>query len=182
MPKSRGFTLVELLVVIAIIGILASLGFFGFQTAQKKARDAQRKNDLKEVKQALEAYAGAHNGLFPNISSCSGNSHNTGIFKGDCAGTAPGPLCGYLPDPSKIDDSKAPGYAYLHYAIGDTGVGGARGGALVARLEGEGNDKAVLVICMNGIVEQRALPASPSLVSCVNIAYFGIVASVCPIP
>ncbi len=49
------FTLIELLVVIAIIGILSTTGFFAFTSSQKRARDTQRKNDLAQVKKAMEA-------------------------------------------------------------------------------------------------------------------------------
>lgn len=54
--KSRGFTLVELLVVISILGILASVGLVAFTSAQMRGRDAQRKSNLKEISSALELY------------------------------------------------------------------------------------------------------------------------------
>ncbi len=53
---ARGFTLIELLVVIAIIGILASVGVVSFSTAQAKARDSERKSELKQTQTALELY------------------------------------------------------------------------------------------------------------------------------
>jgi type II secretion system protein G len=54
--KKRGFTLIELLVVIAIIGILASVVLASLNTARRKARDAQRQSDIKQIKLALEFY------------------------------------------------------------------------------------------------------------------------------
>lgn len=62
--KERGFTLLELLVVIAIIGILVSLGIVSYSGAQKKARDAQRRADLKAVQDGLEQYY-ADNTAYP---------------------------------------------------------------------------------------------------------------------
>ena len=56
----KGFTLVELLVVMAILGILTVVTLGNFQTSQIKARDAQRKHDLKEITNALEAYFSDH--------------------------------------------------------------------------------------------------------------------------
>ena len=67
---SAGFTLIELLVVISVIGILASLVLTSFMSAQKQARDAQRKSDLRQFQTALEVYANANNGLFPANTSC----------------------------------------------------------------------------------------------------------------
>lgn len=51
-----GFTLVELLVVISIIGILASLIVVNLAGARERARDTQRKNDLRQVQTALRLY------------------------------------------------------------------------------------------------------------------------------
>ncbi len=55
--KNQGFTLIELLVVLAIIGILAVLILTNLATARAKARDAQRKSDLKHLADAIEMYA-----------------------------------------------------------------------------------------------------------------------------
>ena len=52
----KGFTLVELLVVITIIGILSSVGLNTFTSAQTKSRDAKRKTQLKQLADAFEAY------------------------------------------------------------------------------------------------------------------------------
>jgi prepilin-type N-terminal cleavage/methylation domain-containing protein len=51
-----GFTLLEMLVVVGIIAVLVGLGFTSYSTAQKKARDAKRKSDLKSIQNALEQY------------------------------------------------------------------------------------------------------------------------------
>ncbi|HUV72180.1 MAG TPA: prepilin-type N-terminal cleavage/methylation domain-containing protein [Clostridia bacterium] len=54
--KLKGFTLIELLVVISILGVLAGLIVSNMAGARERARDAQRKSDLKEIQNALEMY------------------------------------------------------------------------------------------------------------------------------
>lgn len=54
--NEQGFTLLELIIVIVIIAILAVIGFNFLVSAPKRARDARRKSDLKEIKTALETY------------------------------------------------------------------------------------------------------------------------------
>ena len=56
----RGFTLVELLIVIAILAILSTLGLSNFQSSRIKARDLSRKSDLQTIAKSLEAYVNDH--------------------------------------------------------------------------------------------------------------------------
>ncbi len=52
----RGFTIIELLVVMAVIGILASIMFVTFSTLQAKSRDTRRIEDVREIQKALGMY------------------------------------------------------------------------------------------------------------------------------
>jgi len=54
--KNKGFTLLELLVVVAIIGILSAILLVTFSGPREKSRDAKRVSDIKQMKNALELY------------------------------------------------------------------------------------------------------------------------------
>jgi prepilin-type N-terminal cleavage/methylation domain-containing protein len=63
--RESGFTIIELLIVIAIIGILATLVLTNFQGAQAKGRDTVRTSDINSVYQKLEEFYN-ENGGYPD--------------------------------------------------------------------------------------------------------------------
>jgi prepilin-type N-terminal cleavage/methylation domain-containing protein len=54
--RKKGFTLIEVLVVVAIIGTLASLIYANFGSARNNARNKAMRTSLSEVQLALETY------------------------------------------------------------------------------------------------------------------------------
>ena len=60
----KGFTLIELMVVISIIAILSGIGFATYSGLNKKTRDSRRKVDLEVIRQALELYR-SDVGIYP---------------------------------------------------------------------------------------------------------------------
>jgi len=66
--SKKGFTLIELLIVIAIIGVLATLLMANFIGVRQRARDAQRKSDLRQIQSALEIWR-SDKGAYPDGSS-----------------------------------------------------------------------------------------------------------------
>ncbi|MCC6711234.1 MAG: type II secretion system protein [Candidatus Pacebacteria bacterium] len=54
--NQRGFTMIELLIVIVILAILVVIGIGSFMSSQLKSRDSARKTDLQNIARALELY------------------------------------------------------------------------------------------------------------------------------
>lgn len=54
--KPNGFTVLELLIVLAAVGLLILLGSILLGTARERARDAKRLSDLDVTRRALEEY------------------------------------------------------------------------------------------------------------------------------
>ena len=54
MRRRRGFTLIEILIVVAVIGILAAIAYPAYQDQVRKSRRGQVKADLTELAQLLE--------------------------------------------------------------------------------------------------------------------------------
>jgi len=63
----RGFTMVELLMVILIIGILVSLGLVAYSSAMKSGRQAQVSAEINQLSTALEAFKGKYGAYPPSI-------------------------------------------------------------------------------------------------------------------
>ncbi len=72
MPVGRqGFTLIEMLIVIAIIGLLSGIIIASANSARQKSRIAQAQTDLAQIHLALEAYQSEY-GRYPISTGGSG--------------------------------------------------------------------------------------------------------------
>lgn len=82
--KRKGFTLIELMIVIAIIAILAAVLVPNFMRAREASRLTACKSNLKNISTAVETYSNDYDGLYPGsgtnlvpIDANQGNGINT---------------------------------------------------------------------------------------------------------
>lgn len=123
----RGFTVVELIIVIVTIGILAAVTTVAYSEVQSEARDTQRRSDVKRIADALAIHYGDNEHFFETGSGCGSSGAGNGWFSytggtytksiSDCMKDA-----GYLPggaqDPATGPNGTSTpttGFAYMKY-------------------------------------------------------------------
>lgn len=126
--RARGFTLVELMIVVAIIGILAAIAIPLYANLQGRARLAKAQADVRTVASAISIYA-AHTGALPaaaNLATAlTTPSTVNGVTAGPFLGAIPTPPSGggwpasytYAPDVAPGGAAQAGSFVYC--AAGD---------------------------------------------------------------
>lgn len=97
--RKRGFTLLEMLVVVSIIGILVTLALSSAATAQRKGRDARRRQDLHELSSALEQFYSVCGNRYPTLA---------GTFYSSVVCTTPGVSIAIMPTVVSDPGGKTP--------------------------------------------------------------------------
>jgi prepilin-type N-terminal cleavage/methylation domain-containing protein len=121
--KQRGFTIVELLIVIVVIAILAAITIVAYNGLQQRSRDSARAQDIAGIKKALLMYQ-ADNGGVRTTSSYGGNGPGGwNLSSGANWLTFLGTTYGKIPaDPTNTGtaDPLGPsgGLAYFYYCYG----------------------------------------------------------------
>lgn len=129
--KQKGFTIVELLIVIVVIGILAAITIVAYNGIQNRAENAKTVEAVSAWAKGLQLYK-IDKGSYPAISSCLGDTNTyTNSNSGVCWGPAPnatwvvqpsllaamGDYIGTYPEPSNknIHTDAAPYRGAMYY-------------------------------------------------------------------
>lgn len=146
--KNKGFTIIEVVLVLAIAGLIFLMVFIALPALQRGQRDTQRKDDLARVNTQLSNYASNNRGSVPNSTSIVGDNGFVQKYLGGSDSTAGGeyrdPRSGSGYSFTTEDDSTDVALGQINYRVGRrcgtdgaTTSGSARQYALRIRLENQ---------------------------------------------
>lgn len=99
---AKGFTLVEILIVVVILGILAAIVIPQFTNASETAKASSLVSQLQTLRSQLELYQVQHNGIYPSSTSATfweQLTRKTNLAGATVAADAPGAFGPYIQKP-----------------------------------------------------------------------------------
>jgi len=84
--RSEGFTIIEVLIVLAIAGLIMLIVFLAVPALQRNSRNTQRKNDIAAILGAVNEWSNNNNGKIPDnqttLDTALENA-NLGVYDGE---------------------------------------------------------------------------------------------------
>ena len=86
--NQEGFTIIEVLIVLAIAGLILLIVFLAVPALQRNARNTQRKNDVAAILGAASEFGNNNSGAVPTVACGAANPYS--LNTGACPGTGTG--------------------------------------------------------------------------------------------
>lgn len=148
--QQRGFTIIEVVLVLAIAGLIFLMVFIALPALQAGQRDTQRKSDLARINTQISNYQSSNRGKIPSEAAFKGASGAPGFVEKYLGGTTtetgedylnPGTDGGYKFSIGNAEPTEdTPINYYTGQVCGDDGAttgGNARNYTLRIKLEGQ---------------------------------------------
>ncbi|HRN97128.1 MAG TPA: type II secretion system protein [Candidatus Saccharibacteria bacterium] len=147
--KEKGFTIIEVVLVLAIAGLIFLMVFIALPALQRSQRDSQRKNDLSRAQTALTNYSSVNRGTVPKATVSDLNNFTTSFLKSEGDSFADPSGSDYIWDVSKspkdtIDASFSNDSPKIYYILG------AKCGSDGAQTESAGSRIASMQMVLEG--------------------------------
>ena len=127
--SKEGFTLIELMIVVAIVGILAAIAIPSFMRFQLKAKAGEAKSNLAAIRTAEESYQAEHGDYVAQASQVPASAPTPQKLAWRASAAGGFGEIGWAPE----------GPVYYRYAVQATSVGGAQFTAeAIADIDGNG--------------------------------------------
>ena len=140
--KSRGFTIIEVLIVLAIAGLIMLIVFLAVPALQRNSRNTQRRNDIASILSAATEYLNNNNNVLPangTIIAFTNAQPKLGYFTAakvtwtNNAGTAAA-----VADPANLDNVTLASNSKCSAGVGVAAGASARSLVAVYDIEGSG--------------------------------------------
>ncbi len=149
--NQKGFTIIEVLIVLAIAGLILLIVFLAVPALQRNSRNTQRKSNVAAILGAVSEYSNNNNGALPAAACGTANPFN--LSGGTCAaptGTSAQFNQGYYQVAPAVAATPAAGAAALTTDTATLQVGGKCGAAgAVVGATGGASSRQVAVQFMN---------------------------------
>jgi prepilin-type N-terminal cleavage/methylation domain-containing protein len=152
--KSEGFTIIEVMIVLAIAGLILLIVFLAIPALQRNSRNTQRKSEAAAIASAYSEFVNNHGGRTPVAADLAAIKNNAKLSFYDPANITLEDTSGALTQPDTdhaVIVTKAKCDATLDFKTDGTGSvqPSSRGGVVVFTTEGGGGASSSTTTCIS---------------------------------